>query len=288
MWLRYIWKAFGRYPSVVVFVLILASSAVTGMGSYRAAEAGIVADMNRALAVTLAGDGGMRLVRDTVRVARSLQCASPGGVVVRVADRTFRRNISTAGIRDTAFVALMVASGDSDAARGGLGGGPGVCSDTVVVAGASGGLKVSLRGYAGCSRADVLFMSDQRPAMALLMAAALWAMAVAAFGRRGRRVAVAGLSYGGLTLAADGGLFFDSAGSPVRLTPMQHRLMLMFFEAEGHCLSQQQICGELWPKKPDASATLYALIKRLRPVLESCSRLRIETYRGQAYRLTDR
>ena len=77
-------------------------------------------------------------------------------------------------------------------------------------------------------------------------------------------------------------------GEPVRLTPMQHRLLAMFFAAEGHSLSHREICDALWPKKPDASDTLYTLIRRLRCVVEQRSSLRIESDRGRAYRLTDR
>lgn len=79
-----------------------------------------------------------------------------------------------------------------------------------------------------------------------------------------------------------------AAGEPVRLTPMQHRLLAMFFAAEGHSLSHREICDALWPKKPDASDTLYTLIRRLRCVVEQRSSLRIESDRGRAYRLTDR
>ena len=65
-------------------------------------------------------------------------------------------------------------------------------------------------------------------------------------------------------------------------------LLAMFFAAEGHSLSHREICDALWPKKPDASDTLYTLIRRLRCVVEQRSSLRIESDRGRAYRLTDR
>ena len=61
--------------------------------------------------------------------------------------------------------------------------------------------------------------------------------------------------------------------------------MEMFMMTESHSLSKQEICDRLWPKKPDASDTLYTLIKRVKPILESNSNLKIESYRGKSYTL---
>lgn len=134
----------------------------------------------------------------------------------------------------------------------------------------------------------MLAMSDQRLPLALFAAALLWAFGCAAGRRRASLSRARAVAYGGLELSADGALFVDAAGEPVRLTPMQHRLLAMFFAAEGHSLSHREICDALWPKKPDASDTLYTLIRRLRCVVEQRSSLRIESDRGRAYRLTDR
>ena len=66
---------------------------------------------------------------------------------------------------------------------------------------------------------------------------------------------------------------------------MQHSLVELFFTAEDHTLSKQEICDRLWPKKPDASDTLYTLIKRTKPILEANSNLKIESDRGRSYSL---
>lgn len=71
----------------------------------------------------------------------------------------------------------------------------------------------------------------------------------------------------------------------VHFTPMQQMLMDMFMEAPDHRLSQRDICDRLWPKKPDASATLYTLIRRLKPILEQEMNARIECHRGVSYQL---
>ena len=67
---------------------------------------------------------------------------------------------------------------------------------------------------------------------------------------------------------------------------MQHQLMQMFFMSPAHMLTKAEICDALWPGKPDASETLYTLVKRLKPVVEQHSNLKIESDRGKAYRLT--
>ena len=61
--------------------------------------------------------------------------------------------------------------------------------------------------------------------------------------------------------------------------------MQMFFQSPRHTLAKAEICEALWPKKPDASETLYTLIRRLKPVIEQHSHLKIESDRSKSYRL---
>ena len=74
----------------------------------------------------------------------------------------------------------------------------------------------------------------------------------------------------------------------MKLTPMQQQLMEMFFRSPSHLLTKAEICEALWPKKDDASETLYTLIRRLKPVIEQHSKLKIEADRGRAYELKTR
>ena len=96
-------------------------------------------------------------------------------------------------------------------------------------------------------------------------------------------VLVEGLRYGGLIYTNE--KFMTAKGEQIRLTPMQHTLREMFMNSENHCLSKQEICDRLWPKKPDASDTLYTLIKRMKPIIEDHSNLKIESDRGKSYTL---
>lgn len=69
---------------------------------------------------------------------------------------------------------------------------------------------------------------------------------------------------------------------------MQHQLLRMLYTADGQELSRLAICEALWPKKPDAADTLYALVRRTKTIVEQHSRLTIVAERGRAYRLAER
>ena len=81
-------------------------------------------------------------------------------------------------------------------------------------------------------------------------------------------------------------MFLTLDNKEVSLTPMQRQLLTMFFQADNHQLSKQIIADALWPKKPDASDTLYTLIRRIRPILAD-NGLKITSGRGKDYQLTD-
>ena len=145
------------------------------------------------------------------------------------------------------------------------------------------------KAYAHCSEATIFSLSDQRPATILCVLTGLWAILI--WYRRHQTISSTPIvssqisSFGGLTYSEDDGHFFAADGKQVKLTPMQHHLMEMFFHTPPHSLTKTEIYDALWPKKPDASETLYTLIKRLKPVIEQHSDLKIESDRSKAYQL---
>ena len=142
------------------------------------------------------------------------------------------------------------------------------------------------KAYAHCSEATIFSLSDQRPTVVLWTLTLMWAL-FCFYHRRHEMLQMAGVSqYGGLRFAEAEGTFYDATGRRIKLTPMQQQLMEMFFRSEAHQLTKTEICDALWPKKPDASETLYTLIRRLKPVVERHSDLKIESDRGRAYELT--
>ena len=138
---------------------------------------------------------------------------------------------------------------------------------------------------AKCSAATIFAMSDQKPASVLWLLTALWAAFCFYRYRREMPLLTGITQYGGLRYAESDGHFMDIHGEPLKLTPMQQQLMEMFFHSSTHALSKSEICEALWPKKPDASETLYTLIRRIKPIIEEHSNLKIESDRGRAYEL---
>ena len=132
------------------------------------------------------------------------------------------------------------------------------------------------------SMATILSLSDKRPSMILWSMALVWGFFCLYQYRR--RVTLG--MFGGLTLQE--GRFVDAKGCVVKLTPMQQQLMELLWQSPTHQLPKTEICDALWPKKEDASETLYTLIKRLKPIIEQHSDLKIEVDRGKSYGLTIR
>lgn len=129
--------------------------------------------------------------------------------------------------------------------------------------------KVTFNTEAKCSAAMIWSLSDQRLS-AWFSVMALLSLALSFRGRRQLRP-----------------ITMDSFSAP-HLTPMQRQLMEMFVASGSHRLSKHEICDALWPKKDDASETLYALISRLKRELDKTSSFDIISDRGRAYILKRR
>ena len=142
------------------------------------------------------------------------------------------------------------------------------------------------KAYASCSQANIFSLSDQRPTAILWTITILWGTFCVYRFHQHIEQKSRPLQFGGLSFADNEKIFYNVQGQPIKLTPMQQQLMEMFFTSSNHQLSKTEICDTLWPKKPDANETLYTLIRRLKPVIEQNSNLKIESDRGKAYRLT--
>ena len=129
------------------------------------------------------------------------------------------------------------------------------------------------------STATILALSDQRPTMVLWSMALLWGFFCLYQHRRNMALGL----YGGLTLQE--GRFMDAKGHVMKLTPMQQQLMEMLWRSPSHQLSKTEICDALWPKKENANETLYTLVRRLKPIVEQHSDLKIVVDRGKSYGL---
>lgn len=199
------------------------------------------------------------IAQDVNSALEQVLAKMPDNVVTTDTIRCYRNCLTIAELKDTAGIAMRTVRRD-------------------------GRLETKLVAEANCSFATTFMMSDQKASGSLLMVGMLWLLGSLWYVRRnGPKLMVQGLSYGGIVYNND--KFITQSGEQIHLTPMQHSLLEMFITAETHTLSKQEICDQLWPKKPDANDTLYTLIRRIKPIIEAHSALKIESDRGRSYSL---
>ena len=237
------------YMSVVVFLILLFSAVGASIDSYRTAERRIVEDMNQALSKTLAEEQTEWITPDTIH--------------------SYRQNLRIDELRNRSYVYYADANRTDN-----------LCSQRMK--GRSPHATVALQGYANCSFATVWGLADHRLPWFFALMMVGWMF----FSLRSvRRQRLSGMQFGSLVYVENERRFYNKDFQPVSFTPMQQQLLEMFFVADQHCLSKEAICERLWPRKPDASETLYTLIRRLKPIVEQQGRLKIVSERGRSYRL---
>lgn len=263
-----------RKHALWVFAILLSSAVAAGIDSLLQTGNRVQADINRALALTLRQCAPDRIDADTIRVYRS--------------------HIQEVSIRDTAYLTITISDEKNHH-------------------------KAQLQASSGLTLARLWALSDQRASGTLLMAAVLWlllsipmrrsdnraeinsqrgpASLTAEVNNRGCSLLDVPSSWCSATLDTSSAFHigrlcynehshrFTVNGLPVHFTPMQHTLMELFMAAPNHILTHQEICDRLWPRKPDASATLYTLVRRLKPVLQDSAGLTIDCQRGVSYQL---
>ena len=237
-----------RIPALLVFLSLFLSSLLSGIYSYQVKHQFIKEEVNRALLVATENHSPKSINADTL-------C-------------NFRRHIHIAAVRDTAYLTVR-----------------NVCVDGVE--------ELRFEANAGCSFLTILGLSDQRLSVAFALLSVLWLISFSYYDRcrnkaKSLLLPVSSMSVGHLCQDSNASRYLLDNGTEIRFTPMQHQLLELFFKAESHCLSKTEICETLWPGKPDASETLYALISRLKAPLEKKCGLTIVSDRGRAYRLKEK
>lgn len=288
-----------RLLPVTVFLTLMLTSLLAGRHNYRVTRDEITADLNQALAQTLLEKKDPIVTQDTIRAYKQLRQTSGGQVLIAVSDERFCRHLKNPRLKQAAFLTFDVMDGDY---RGSSMDGQAICSDTLVVRNGRAGETLALKGYTRLSAAAVFSMSDQRLPGGLMAAALLWAIGSMLYLRKrekenpmlqpaeGSVLSAEGSTqsaqdFGGLTYSDADDRFYAADHTPIRFTPMQQQLMRLFWQAPSHSLTKEEICAVLWPKKDDANDTLYTLIRRLKPIVEEHTRLKIVADRGRNYSL---
>lgn len=292
-----------------------------GCRSYRQAEQRIVSDLNQALQRTVWQNKDVWLNTDTLQAYTRLQEVMDAPVAVSSSTRKFARALSIPQLKGVASLSLHILKKDAPATAvlhdvpAGY-----VASDTLVWLSTAEAvdaeadaeaetdtdadascLTLSFRGYARCS-AGMIFSLSQQKLPAMLLGAALLCGGFSVFQVRRRAGAsgsasdrIAGsasdpssgeiIAFGNLSLSVPDACFYNERRERLKLTPMQYSLMEMFYLSSSHLLPKADICHSLWPGKENAEETLYTLIRRLKPIVEGNSNLKITTDRGRAYGL---
>lgn len=94
------------------------------------------------------------------------------------------------------------------------------------------------------------------------------------------------VAFGNLLFSTSSGQFYDGQKEVIYFTPMQLSLMKMLMTSECKKISVDEICHTLWPGKENARESLYTLVRRLKPIVESNSNVKIVADKGGYYALS--
>ena len=241
-------------PIIIVGIFTL-MACFTGYGSYSHSAQMCERDLNFALSETLKHKKSEAITPDTIRV--------------------FRQNLTIDVLKNKSFVAFSVADENS--------------YDGVLKSKAQkwkrGDSEQIYRGYSLCSFWDVVRMSDQRLSLSLLIVGMISAAFSVLVIRRRQEALGDFIFVGDVALSVSDGFFYDKSKKRIAFTPMQRQFMSLLFHADGHEISQHDVCEKLWHGKDNAAESLYTLVRRLRKVLGEATDLSIELERGKGYRL---
>ena len=199
------------------------------------------------------------IAQDVNQALKQVLLKMPDNVVTTDTIRCYRNCLTIAELKDTAGIAMRTVR------RGGR-------WETKLVA------------EANCSFATTFMMSDHKASGSLLFIGMLWLLSSLWYVRRNKpKLIVQGLAYGGIVFHDD--KFMTISGEEIRLTPMQHSLLEKNKTTESHTLTKHQKSHRQSPNKPKPSETQKTLIRRIKPIIETHSILKIESDRGKSYSL---
>ncbi len=276
-----------------LYLTLLLAALAFGFGyrSYAETERLITADLNQAVRRTVLQQQELCREADTLQAYRRLTRSMGSPVTVSGTSPAFAEALTWEALRKRAVLTIRTpgvdkAQQEADSVV------PSGClaSDTVLwLLPEADGAVLSFRGYARCTPWFIL--AHSRQALPLLLLTASLLCLLYALRRRKRLPAATAempdddslITFGNLSLSQRDDCFYNEQHQRIHLTPMQYALMEMFYLNDDHRLTKPHICRALWPGKDNADETLYTLIRRLKPIVETHSNLRIASDRGRAY-----
>lgn len=246
--------------AIIVFFSLMVLSLSLGYANYMTAKENIIEDVNQALVKTVLSSNPERITADTLRI--------------------FKSNLQIGQLKGTSYLSLCT----DEPSRVSF------CSDTVSFKTAH--ERLYIRAYPNCSKATIFSLSEQTIPSALLTASMLWGMFSLLYLRRKKNAIVSTapakhtVQFGNLSFSASSCQFYNELKEEIYFTSMQRSFMRMLMESEEKRVSIDDICHNLWPGKDNAKESLYTLVHRLKPTLESNTNLKIMTDKDGYYRLS--
>ena len=246
--------------AIVVFFSLMVPSLFLGYANYATAKEHIIEDVNRALVKTVLSSPPERITADTLRV--------------------FKSNLQIKQLKETSYLSLCTDEPSKVS----------FCSDTISFRTAH--ERLYIRAYPNCSRATIFSLSEQTIPGALLTSSMLWGMLSLFYLHRKRKCDMTAVPakhtvlFGNLSFSASSCQFYNERKEEIYFTSMQRSFMKMLMESEDKKLSTDDICRNLWPRKENAKESLYTLVRRLKPIVESNTNLKIVADKGGYYRLS--
>lgn len=298
---------FATHISLVGIAVLLTLSFSFGFHNYTETRQAIVSDLNRALQATLLTHSDTWMNPDTLRTYTHLSTILGNPVFIESHNKDFADALRFASLKEKSGILIRLSKAEENAAFSSA---PAagkekteayLASDTVVWMAANmpaayplkTKIGVSFQGYVNCSFGTIFaLMNKSLPGLFFCLSLLLGCCHAYLFysGKRGKwkpEVLSASdtrtIAYGNMAFSCDTSCFYKEDREKLKLTPQQHTVMEMFFRSPTHILTRTEICETLWPGKVNADETLNTLIRRLRPLIEENSNLKITTDRGRAY-----
>lgn len=228
-------------------------------GNYTTAKEHIIDDVNQALAQTILYKIPDQITADTLRIYRS--------------------KLKIEQLKETSYLTICTDEPSKSS----------LCSDTMSYK--YGNERLHIRAYPNCSKAAVFGMSEQTIPGMLFTISMLWGIFSIIYLHKKNNVSLSiktddqSIVFGNLRFSDSRSMFYNEHEEEIHFTPMQFAFMKMLITSEYRKMSVTEICDKLWPGKDNAKESLYTLVRRLKPVVENNSNIRIISDKGGYYSL---
>ena len=247
------------FIAITVFFSLMIPSLFLSYGNYTTAKEHIIDDVNQALAQTILYKQSDRITADTLKVYRS--------------------KLKIDQLKKTSYLAMCTEEPSNVS----------FCSDTMTYK--CGEERLHVRAYPNCSKAAIFSMSEQTVPGMLFIVSVLWGMFSVFYLNHKKSLYPSlhsdnqSIVFGDIMFSDSRSLFYNGNNEEIHFTPMQYAFMKILITSECKKVSINDICKKLWPGKDNSKETLYTLVRRLKPVVESNSNVRIISDKGGYYSL---